>query len=300
MSRMARHWTWPLALLVWSLESPAEADVQEAVEQYRSGEAHVSVECFSPAARGKFPAILLLHGSGGLDPGTALVFRAIGRDFAERGYVVLIPHYFERTGHVVGRPFQGKEFMDLMQAVQDAIEFAVASGVVDQDRIGMIGYSMGAYFAFFRGARDPRIKAIVSCSGSLPAESKSKFPPVLILQGSEDRGNPLSRVRQFQEALKGKGTPYANHIYKGMGHNFDVERWADAAQRSATFFDKYMKDAKPKKSQRARVRKGSGRGAAPRKDGGVDGPNQGAAHWKDDTVDARDREAPPHKNGGVG
>ena len=189
------------------------------------------------------------------------MFRAIGRGYTERGYVVFIPHLFERTNHAVGQPFQPKELQSFMDAVEDAIKFAVASGIVDEDRLGMIGYSMGAHFAFSRGARDPRIKAIVSCSGSLPIGSRSKFPPVLILQGSADRGNPLANVKKFQEVLKEKGTPYANHIYKGMGHNFDVERWEDAAGRAGAFFDKHLRrpePARPKKSQRGRASQGLG------------------------------------------
>src|SRR5262245_36653778 len=170
MSRIARHWAWSVPLLVVMPVARVRADVREAIHHYRSGDREVTIECFLPLARGSFPTILLLHGSGGLDPGTAYVFRAIGRDLAERGYVALIPHYFEGTGHLVGRPFQGKELAVFIEAAKDAIEFAVASGPVDDDRIGLIGYSMGAYIAFSWGARDPRIKAIVSCSGSLPVE----------------------------------------------------------------------------------------------------------------------------------
>ena len=263
MSGMRRHSAvWPLALLVGLQSSRAIADVQEDVQQYRSGEARVTVERFTPAWAGKFPAVLLLHGSGGLDPGTAYVFRAIGREFAERGYVVLIPHYFERTGHVASQPLQGKEITAFIEAVQDAIEFAAASGVVDVDRIGMIGYSMGAHIAFIRAARDPRIKAIVSCSGSLPVESRSSFPPVLILQGSADRGNPLSRVKAFQELLKAKGTPSANHIYKwGWATTSTSIAGQTPPSRSRAFFDRYMKERIPKKSTRLRTRQGNRRGA---------------------------------------
>jgi len=42
-----------------------EVQVQEAVRQYRSGETRVTVECFAPAAEGKFPAVLLLARVGG-------------------------------------------------------------------------------------------------------------------------------------------------------------------------------------------------------------------------------------------
>jgi carboxymethylenebutenolidase len=258
MSGSARYLTWPLALLVSLQACRARADVQEGVDQYSSGDARVTVEWFAPAASGRFPAILLLHGSGGLDPGTAQVFRAIGRDYAERSYVVFIPHYFERTNHIVGQSFRQKEFEAFLEAVEDAIKFAVASESVDENRLGMIGYSMGAHFAFYRGARDPRIKAIVSCAGSLPVESRSKFPPVLILQGSRDRGNPLENVKKFQEVLKANGTPSASRVYKGMGHNFDVDRWDDAALRAAAFFDKHMRSprsVKPRSSQRSRAHK---------------------------------------------
>ncbi len=87
------------------------------------------------------------------------------RELSSDGYVVLIPHYFETTAHVVGKPFGDKEIPAFVDAVHDAIEFAVASGVVDSERIGVVGWSLGSYLAFFRAARDTRIKAVVSISG---------------------------------------------------------------------------------------------------------------------------------------
>ncbi len=56
---------------------------------------------------------------------------------------------FERTGHQAGQPFKDNEIPAMVESVQDAIEFAIANAPVDPDRIGMIGYSMGAYIAFF-------------------------------------------------------------------------------------------------------------------------------------------------------
>jgi dienelactone hydrolase len=252
-------------VLLWPA-GRARGDVREGVERYRSGEASVAMEWFAPADRGRYPAVVLLHGSGGLEPGTAAVFRAVARDFAERGYAAMIPHYFERTGHSTGEPFRPGEIPSFVEAVADGIEFGVASGIVDPDRIGIIGYSMGAYIAFFRGARDPRIKAVVSVAGSLPVESRSKFPPVLILQGSNDRSNPVSRIKAFQEVLKAQGTPSASHVYRGMGHNFDVERWEDAAFRASAFFDRHMRrNATSTRSRRAqRGRKDPGRAGAAR------------------------------------
>ena len=228
MSVASRYLSCSLGVLLLLPGGLARGDGREGVEEYRSGEATVSLEWFAPADRGRFPTVVLLHPSGGMDPGTAAIFRATGRDFAERGYVVLIPRYFERTGHIAGAALKDGELSAFVKAVEDGVEFGIASGIVDEDRIGVLGYSMGAYIAFSRAARDPRIKAVVSCSGSLPVESRATFPPVLILQGSNDRSSPVSRLAKFQEALKAKGTPCASHIYKGMGHNFDLERWEDA------------------------------------------------------------------------
>ena len=231
MSVASRYLSCSLGVLLLLPGGLAHGDGREGVEEYRSGEATVSLEWFAPADRGRFPTVVLLHPSGGMDPGTAAIFRATGRDFAERGYVVLIPRYFERTGHIAGAALKDGELSAFVKAVEDGVEFGIASGIVNEDRIGVLGYSMGAYIAFSRAARDPRIKAVVSCSGSLPVESRATFPPVLILQGSNDRSSPVSRLAKFQEALKAKGTPCASHIYKGMGHNFDLERWEDAMTR---------------------------------------------------------------------
>jgi dienelactone hydrolase len=293
-------------VLLWPSDR-VRGDVQGGVERYHSGEAVVTLEWFAPASQGKFPAVVMLHGSGGLDPGTALMFREVARGFAERGYVALIPHYFERTGHEVGGALKPDELKSFVEAVTDGIEFGIGRGIVDQDRIGMMGYSMGAYIAFSRGARDPRIKAIVSVAGGLPVESRSKFPPVLILQGSNDHSNPVARVKAFQEVLKAQGTPYASRIYKGMGHNFDADRWEDAAVRAAAFFDRHMRSprtTKSKKSLRARnsaseagdAKSNAAKGDVP-KDDGTASPDPFAPPNTKDEVPA-DPPKPPRPSGG--
>ncbi len=244
MNRLASIPAFWLVLLAFA-PTVSHAQVFEAVDRYRSGEAMVTVETFAPAAGEKLPAILLLHASGGLDA-TADVFREMAHDLASQGYVVYFPHYFERTGHIAGRA-AGRDMAAFNEAILDAVELAAANPIVDADRIGLLGYSMGSYLAFYRAGRDKRIKAIVSCSGHLPVESKSDFPPVLILQGSNDPGSPLASVKAFEELLKSKDIPYATHIYRRMGHNFEFSAWADASQRSALFFNRYLKGQEPRK-----------------------------------------------------
>jgi dienelactone hydrolase len=229
---------------------PAIAGVREGIERFPSDDAKVSLEYFRPTASGKFPAVFLLHGSGGLDPGTHYVFREIGRDLADQGYVVLIPHFFERTGHEAGQPFKDKEVDSMFESIEDAIDFAVANAPIDPDRIGLLGYSMGANAAYFCNFRNPRIKAIVAVSAYLPIESKAKLPPMLILLGSGDHNTSPARLKQFEAVMKERQIPYGSHVYRGIGHNFDIPTWDDASRRAATFFNKILKAPKPKQAAR--------------------------------------------------
>jgi uncharacterized protein YkwD len=237
-----------LALLAFA-SGVADAQVQSEVDRYRSGDAMVTIECFAPAARGKFPAVLLLHASGGLDA-TADVYRGLANDLASQGYVVYFPHYFERTGHVTGRP-PAKDIPLFNEAISDAVEFAAANPRVDADRIGLLGYSLGSYLAFYQAERDERIKAIVSCSGRLSVVSNSKFPPVLILQGSNDPASPVEKVKEFQQSLDSRGIPSSSHIYRRTGHNFDLSAWSDASRRAVQFFNRYLKGVEPRRQRTA-------------------------------------------------
>ena len=96
----------------------------------------LSALCRRPG--GSHPLVLLLHGSGGLEQATGEVFQGIARKMAARGYVVLIPHLFDRKGGP----------REWLEVVDDAIAFAARGGVeyagVDRERIGLFGFSMGS------------------------------------------------------------------------------------------------------------------------------------------------------------
>jgi carboxymethylenebutenolidase len=220
---------WAVVLAAGS----ARAGVRSAVTAVPSGRDRVTVEWAAPDAPGRYPLVVLLHGSGGLEQATGDVFRTIATHLAEKGYVVLIPHYFDRRGR---QP-------EWVETVGDVIKAASTRPDVDPDRVGLFGFSLGSYLAFFQGARDKRVKAVVSVSGSLPLHSKSKFPPSLLLHGSGDKSTPPRILREFTGELKAKETPYAVHVYPGERHNFSVPVFLDAGLRAGLFFDVHLRDA---------------------------------------------------------
>ncbi len=126
----------------------------------------VLVEQYEPGDRGKHPALILLHGSAGvLFPGLDLRKRA--RSLAREGYAVFIPHYFDRTGHVMVRPSMVHENLSTWTGtVQDCVTYVSARPNVDAKRIGLTGHSLGGYLALATAARDQRVKVVIEASGA--------------------------------------------------------------------------------------------------------------------------------------
>ena len=174
-------------LLVFG-EHPSKVNVfgNEILTSYaalESGGRSITVQQFLPRAPGKYPAILALHGSGGIREGWA---EQPARVMAARGYAVFVLHYFERTDTVwADQSTTRKNFPEWMKTVGDAITFATRHASVRADLIGLLGFSLGAYLALAVASVEPRVKAVVEFFGGMPEELHgfTRMPPVLILHG---------------------------------------------------------------------------------------------------------------------
>jgi hypothetical protein len=123
----------------------------------------------------KVPAMLALHPTGAL--GKLIVAgegpldnRQYGMELAQRGYVVLCPDYpsfgdykydFNQDRYLSGTMkgiFNHMRGVDLLESLE----------IVDPERIGVIGHSLGGHNAMFVGVFDLRLKVIVSSCGWTP------------------------------------------------------------------------------------------------------------------------------------
>jgi len=132
--------------------------------------------------KGKAPAIVALHQTtnDGKDEPVGLKGSpdlAYADHLARRGFVVIAPDYltageriYSRLGPYETAPFYkkyphwsmvGKNIEDTMAAV----DVLLTLDMVDGERIGTIGHSLGGHNAFFAMAVDPRIKVGVSNCG---------------------------------------------------------------------------------------------------------------------------------------
>ncbi len=208
--------------------------------EFQSGGRRILVDEFPSAKPGKRPAIILLHGSAGLlFPGLDLRRRA--RDLSKQGYAVFLPHFFDRTGHIMVRPSMVHENLPAWTAtVRDAVTYVALQPNVDPTRIAAMGHSLGGYLALAAAAEDRRIDAVVEASGALDKRGIKRMPPTLILHGAKDTTVPAMKAERLELLLKETGTPYQKHIYPSEPHILSRAAMRDATERIERFLAEYF------------------------------------------------------------
>lgn len=123
--------------------------------------------------RQKLPAMLALHGTGDggkelVDGQSPLANRALAKELAARGYIVIAPDY-PSMGELKNYDFESDRYESgTMKAIFNhmrCVDLLQSRSDVDPDRIGVIGHSLGGHNAMFLGAFDTRLKVVVSSCG---------------------------------------------------------------------------------------------------------------------------------------
>ena len=234
-----------LAMLLASTVGAAEP-IAESKASFTSGGKEIGVETYAPKSAGKHPAVVMLHGAGGLEvAGGGDAMRTVARVVAGRGYVVVMVHYFDRTGtKVADQATIKREFEPWMKTVGDAVGYVSGLPNVDAEQVGLVGFSLGAYLSLSEATYDPRVKGIVEFFGGLPealADRAGSMPPTLILHGDADTVVPVQQARDLERLLKARNVTYDLHIYEGAGHGFFGADGFDCVRRTVAFLDKHVR-----------------------------------------------------------
>jgi dienelactone hydrolase len=222
---------------------PAGPRIVHRVEQYQSSGWLIAADHYSAVhptvAPMRRPAVILLHGSGGLNFGGGRSIRRYARALASRGFETFVVHYFDRTRTwVAGGPSERRNFSRWVETVSDGITHAAHQPGVDSTRIGIVGVSLGAYLAVGAAAEDRRVTAVVDISGGLEpflADRVTRLPPALILHGSHDKVVPVAEAFLLALYLSLRDLHYEMRIYEGEGHQFAASTEVDALARSSEF-----------------------------------------------------------------
>ncbi|MGH8242493.1 MAG: S9 family peptidase, partial [Steroidobacteraceae bacterium] len=224
----------------------------------------------------RYPTILHIHGGPVGQFGWGFDFST--QYFAANGYVVLEPNPRGSTGRgqdfvrAIYRSWGVTDYEDVVAAV----DYAVAQGYADPERLAVTGYSYGGYMTNTVITRTDRFKAAASGAGhsliaanyghdiyqkwynwelGTPWENRERYErlspllqagkvttPTLFLGGREDWNVPLLNAELFYQALRKRGVATELVVYPGAHHGgWSAEFERDYLERVVAWFDKYLK-----------------------------------------------------------
>jgi len=205
---------------------------------YKSGDETVQGVLYTPAGKGPFPGIIVIHEWWGLNDWV----KEQGSKLADLGYVALAVDLYR--GKVATTPEMAHEIMRGVpedRAKRDlhaAFEFLASQPSVRKDRIGSIGWCMGGGYSLDVALQEPTLAADVINYGHLatdPEALKKINAPILGIFGAQDHGITPDDVHKFGEAMDRLGKKGDIKIYDDAGHGFENQnnkegyRAADAA-----------------------------------------------------------------------
>lgn len=211
-----------LAFLVACSVSAFAADGKAV--SYKSGDETVSGMLYTPAGKGPFPALIVIHEWWGLNDWV----KEQAAKLAEQGYVALAVDLYR--GKVADTPELAHELMRGVpedRARRDlgaAFDFLAAQSSVKKDRIGSIGWCLGGGYSLDVALLEPALAADVIHYGHLatePADLKKINAPILGIFGGQDRGIAVEDVKKFQQSMAQLGKKVEIKIYPDAGHGFE-------------------------------------------------------------------------------
>ncbi len=222
------------------------------------------------------PAVLRIHGGPTSQFDTTFHFE--WQLLAAHGYVVVAANPRGSTGygrdfaHALWADWGNPDFADVMAAV----DYAVAAGVADPDRLGVGGWSYGGILTDYVITKTGRFKAAISGASEtnfladygtdhyqyawetelgLPWRNVDRWvklspwfqvekitTPTLLLCGTDDQNVPALNSEQLYEALRRLGRDTELVLYPGQTHSLNRPSFLkDRFQRYLAWYDKYLK-----------------------------------------------------------
>jgi carboxymethylenebutenolidase len=225
--------------------------VEEGGElRYASGTTTVRGAFLRPQGSGPFPAALVLHTRGGLNEHT----RSEASWLASQGFIAYAPDYFTPVG-VTPLSFDRQTFtLRYSDAVRDLLAGAISClrerGDVERSRVGVVGFSMGGYFAAVLAARDDVNAAAAwyaayagSPANNVPAQhswsdvAAAAKRPLLLLHGDADQDVRIDFARRAGAELQRLGKRSELVVYPGAGHGYDQQGSSQYAYDAAATAD---------------------------------------------------------------
>lgn len=190
---------------------------------------------FRPEGQGPFPAVVLAHTCGGLQP--HMTDRA--KDLVAAGFVVLVLDAYGPRGHTAYCQPRGVLAPRFYKDAFDGLKHLAQIKEVDSERIYLVGLSLGSFAA--SSAASPEVARLVgsqarfratvgwygSCAFDVSPHPKWQLlhpdtdRPLLLLLAGKDTETPVADCFPLVEQLKSEGKTVAWHVYADATHGWD-------------------------------------------------------------------------------
>lgn len=233
--------------------APTDPAIVAEYITYPSPKGHGQVRGYlaRPAnAKGKVPAVVVVHENRGLNP----YIEDVARRLAKQGYMALAPDGLSSVGGYPGNDEAGvalqktvdpqKLMNDFFAAIEWSMQHEASTG-----KVGITGFCYGGAVANAAAVAYPELGAAVSFYGRQPDAgdvSRIKAPVMVHLAELDTRIN--EGWPAYEQALKANKVTYQGYIYPGVNHGFhndSTPRYDEAAatlawDRTLSWFAKYL------------------------------------------------------------
>lgn len=185
---------------------------------------------------GKGPGVLVLHAWWGLNG----VIKDVCDRFAKLGYVAYAPDLYGgqlATTIEEAEQLSSQLNMDVQQAkvhTQEAVKKLLQHVEDPTIGIGVVGFSLGAYYALQLSGDDPEhVRAVVLFYGAGDGDFDRARATYMGHFAENDPYEPAESVNWLEGALKSAGRTATFYHYEGVGHWFFEPDRAEAYNKAA-------------------------------------------------------------------
>jgi carboxymethylenebutenolidase len=202
---------------------PDDARLAIDTVSYDAAGARISGTLARLKAKGKRPAVIVIHENRGLNPH----IQDIGRRIALEGYLSLAVDMLSPLGGTPADEDKARDMIGTLNADATARQIAAALPFLAQHaestgNVGAVGFCWGGGMVNRIAVLAPALKAGVAYYGAQPpAEQVAAIHAPLLLHyaGLDQRIN--AGIAAFEAALKAHGKRYAVHVYPDVNHAFN-------------------------------------------------------------------------------
>lgn len=221
-----------LLALLTCLAAPALAEpvTFPAETSYDGTPVTLEASLHLPRGPGPHPAVILMHGCGGLQPSVAQALDLHAEALNAAGFAALILDSFGPRGIGGGHVCETYERLGdarsyRMQDARDARAYLETRPEIDSANIFAMGQSNGGSVTIRLSQRDTReFRALAAyypwCGAFNRLGSKARLTtPLIVFGGDADDWVPPDDCT----TITANGAEYALHVYPGAAHSFDLQ-----------------------------------------------------------------------------